>query len=483
MFKIEVNNVDSIIRGTLPDEVVNDLESKLSFPIEGAFFSKLYQKGLWDGRTHLYRKKTQIFPTGLIHYVRDSFDKHQVPYQIENKRNMLSSGNSIPLYDVLPRDYQEDSVEKAIARQRGIVRIATGGGKTVVIAGIMARLNVPTLVLIHKLDIYWQLIERFEKYLRVPIGRIGAGEVDIQPFTVGMIQSIAYCFNKKTKLEGNKPVSKPDIVKDYISKVSCLLVDECHHLSAPTLVEIHKKAKSAVWRVGFSATPFRDDGQDLLIEASTAGRFVDLSASYLIDRGFLAQPTFSLLKCPHKPQPAGIKYVSLYKKEIVENDMRNRLITQAVAMAASKGQTILVAVSRIDHGRILEHMIKQVVPKTVFIYGGSDRDVRRDVLKNLDNRRLSCVIATTVFGEGIDIASLNCLVDAKAGESSVDALQLAGRALRKTPTKNKAAIVSIFDIGCRWFEKHSWNRLKTYKTEPRYEIQWKDAVDDSMFPS
>jgi hypothetical protein len=48
---------------------------------------------------------------------------------------------------------------------------------------------------------------------------------------------------------------------------SNVLVHNCHHLPAFTMNEIARNCANAYYRIGVSATPWRDAGDDLLIEA------------------------------------------------------------------------------------------------------------------------------------------------------------------------------------------------------------------------
>jgi superfamily II DNA or RNA helicase len=57
----------------------------------------------------------------------------------------------------------------------------------------------------------------------------------------------------------------------------------------------------------------------------------------------------------------------------------------------------------------------------------------RVIIKNkLINKEVRCVIATTVWREGIDIPSLDCVINAAGGKSEIMTLQGVGRGLRKT---------------------------------------------------
>ena len=46
-----------------------------------------------------------------------------------------------------------------------------------------------------------------------------------------------------------------------------ILVHNCHHIPAATMNNIAAQCKNAYYRIGVSATPWRDAGDEMLIEA------------------------------------------------------------------------------------------------------------------------------------------------------------------------------------------------------------------------
>lgn len=482
MLKIVVNNVTSQILDPLDKSVKNQIDKKLSYTLPGAYFAQKYSP--WAGVKHLFKIASQTFPTGLIHYVRDILNEAHVSYSIQDNRTPITLGTELPLHDVVLRDYQENTIETAIKKQRGIIKVGTGGGKTVIIGGIIGKLNVPTLILTHKLDLLYQLQSRLQSMLQVPVGMIGDGHCDLQRITVGMIQTIAYIYEgkpkkKKTDEEDDEfdekaaaLLSKADKIKYIVENVQCMLVDECHHTPADSFVSVHQHAEKAFYRIGFSASPWREDNADLLIEAYHAKQLVDIPSTKLIGEGHLVPPLVFLYEFDHgltneDPRP----YAQLYDDEIVRNASRNEIVVNAAVQAVAAGKTVLIAVKKIEHGQILESLVKCKEPDAIFVCGDSDSDVRLKVLTELNQRKRKIVICTTIFGEGIDIPNLDVLINAKASKSSVDAFQLIGRVLRKEGSKTKAYVVDIFDTHCKYAQRHAKARLKIYKTETGYILR------------
>lgn len=490
MLTIEVSNLRSQIVGELPTEVVRQIDSKLSYEIPGAFYAQKYNP--YAGTVRLFHANSFSFPTGLVHYVLDILKQHGLSCHLKDLRPQIVRGPELPLHNLTLRDYQIDAVEQAIKKQRGIIKAGTGAGKTNIINGIVAKLNVPTLILIHKTDIFYQLVERLEAALKIPIGKIGDSECDIQPITVGMVQSVYQAFvhgrtkmvkgKKKTLADSPEVKAKKEKIAKYVESINALIVDEAHHVPADSFVLVQKKAVNAFYRLGMTASPWRDTNDDLLIEAATGKILVDIPSSKLIDMGYLVQPLVQLLEYRH-PRKArgGMRYPDIYDAEVMNNFERNRTICEVALSAAKAGKTVLIAITKVDHGRILEAMLNKIEPSSLFVFGESESEVRRSVLKELNERKRKIVICTTIFGEGVDVPNLDVLINAKAGQSSVDAFQLIGRVIRQAPNKKKAYLVDIHDLNCKYLEAHSLARERIYRTERNYLMKFVSNLSDITF--
>jgi hypothetical protein len=256
MITIEIRNVTSTIVGFLHKDTITKLHTKLSYEIPGAFFASRYNP--YAGHRYLYSKPSQSFPTGLIHYVEEILKEDNIEYELLDKRIFIAPGQELPFYGPILRDYQEDAVKLSIEKQRGIIKSATGSGKSAIIARIISKLNVPTLVLTHKTDLLYQLKGVLETFLKIPIGIIGDGEFEIQTVTVGTIQTVAKVFQKSKKKPDSD--SKKEQIQNLISSVKCLITDETHHVAADSFWLVHKKALNAFYKFGLSASPWREDG-------------------------------------------------------------------------------------------------------------------------------------------------------------------------------------------------------------------------------
>lgn len=203
------------------------------------------------------------------------------------------------------------------------------------------------------------------------------------------------------------------------------LVHNCHHLPSATMNEVARKAKNAYYRIGVSATPWRDGGDDLLIEAVLSKRKTEntINASKLIELEYLVPCTIYFV--PMKQVIPGKTYHSIYKKAIVENKERNEAVVKiAHKMYETKNTTTLILIQQVKHGEKLQEMLFELIPEesfTVkvehpktgkeqlvrvrnieFLSGQDDAIRRRAVIQAAKEKKVKILIGSTIADEGLD---------------------------------------------------------------------------------
>jgi len=352
---------------------------------------------------------------------------------------------------------------------------------TVMAASIIQRLGLKgTLFLAMSGDLVLQAKDEFKKFLRlngepIDVGQIGAGICDIKDINVCTVQSLCTAFDMKYKKADDEDntsndgdssiVQKKEEIRKLITDSKCIIFDEVQHAACDTVRDIMTKASRARYRFGMSASPWRDDGADLFIDSHFGKSIVDISASYLIRKKYLVKPTIYFIKV-ETPDGTYSNYQTIYKNFIVNNVTRNNAISELAKIHELKGNTVLVLVKQIVHGKMLESMIDG----SVFISGQMSAKKRKIALDEIRENKQKIVIASTVFDEGIDIKRLNCLIMASSGKSSTRALQRIGRVLRPFEGKDCATIYDFMDTA-KYLSAHARARKKIYKTEDEFEIK------------
>lgn len=463
------------------------LDRELSFEVKGAEFSRAY-KGYfnavgdfvsWDGRRHLMSSSGK-FPYGLLQRVMGFYQSINIfPDIIDTrieKQPTASVDISVRLRDIgkIPREYQLLASDIATNTDRGIIRLPTGSGKTLVAALITAKLGKPTIVLVIGIDLLYQFYDFFSEIFGKEIGIIGDGKCEIRDINIATVWSVGQAIglkNYKSLDDENETEKKIDPskfrdIKSMILRSKVIILDECHISSANTIQGIAKELK-AEYVYGMSASPWRDDGADLLIEAFLGNKIIDISARELISKGYLVRPNIKFL-APESYKFKSGAFPKIYSKYIVENEQRNEMITRGAVSMVEQGFLPLVLFHSIKHGDVLFERLKGKIP-TALLSGKDSSKVRQKIKDQLQDGKLKCIIASKIFDMGIDLPILSGLVIAGAGKSSVRALQRIGRVIRPFPGKKMAAVLDFADQA-PYLIDHALARKAIYETE--FDVTW-----------
>jgi superfamily II DNA or RNA helicase len=406
-------------------------------------------------------------------------------YKFDLIDNRLNLAYGVPLKidessGFIPRDYQQEIVDAAWNSGGGIVRAATGSGKTLCIAMIAAKYNVRTVIYVIGIELLYQMKSTLEKaYPSMNVGMVGDGHCDIQDVTIATIWSAATAFGKKASIidsdmtpdrKKKLATDKKEAVRKMVMEAELIFIDECQYAASETVQLLHRQSQSAKHRFLFSGTPWRDSGDDLLIEAVGGPKIYDLNASTLINAGWLVQPKIYFLDVPMQ-RGVGKTYQEVYKNFVVENDIRNELICKAAKRLVKRGRKVLILVTKIAHGKHLKSLLEKEL-RVSSLDGSNKTADRLGTIEDMKDGKLDVLIASKIFDQGIDIPELDALILAGSGKSSARALQRIGRVIRqgKKGSKKRDAIVVDFFDNCKYLRDHTHIRNRIYSTEPRFEI-------------
>lgn len=494
-----VGNIFIDIEGQLSAKHLKELERKLSFRPMGYQFNPMFNKffksadgtpirRIWDGwkRQFWSGKRRTYFPTGLFSLTTEFFKEHNIPYTWQDLRAKPES--NIELFDSGEfeyRPYQLRTIHDACNRSRGIIQAATGSGKTVIASGIIKELKVaPFMFFVTSIDLLEQAKESLQKALLqngcpLNVGQIGAGVIDIRDINVCTIQTVVRALGKqwdsKTKFDSDDTDDKTPIeeyreqIIEVIREARGSICDEVQHWRADTCQLVARELKSAYYTFGMSATPYRDEGDDMMIQACFGKKCAVITATELIEQGWLVRPDIKIVHFKGKKTKFR-QWQSIYKDRVVDDDFYNGAMANMANAFINDGRLVLVLCQQIAHGERLSSLIKG----SQFLSGSSSKEKRKKGLTNLRNRYISCIVSTSIFDEGIDVRPLDTVILAGQGKSSVRAMQRIGRICRpwEGPNGKKMKATAIDPcIHDKYLEEHAQAREKMYRTEPAYRIE------------
>jgi superfamily II DNA or RNA helicase len=252
------------------------------------------------------------------------------------------------------------------------------------------------------------------------------------------------------------------------------VVHNCHHLRGEAWRDVMLKLNTR-YKVGLSATAYFDNESEvergvIWLKACCGDIAIDISTSQLINEGFLMRPVVQL-HCVREPDnlKAWRWSTELRNAAIYENETRNRKIVELTASNVAAGLRVLVVSNRIGHTHKLIEMIGDNGIEALPITGREPTEIRR---KRLDDFAAGhCrVLVGTVFGEGLDIPELECVINAEGGKDAKATVQ---RMRNLTPHHGKieAIFIDFIDLTNRYFAEHTQERLAVYRSEEAFEVK------------
>lgn len=449
-----------------------------SFYMDGFMFAPAFKNKKWDGRKHLFNLRRKTMPAGLVSIVVEKLRKYSKAAKIlivdKREESVPCIGNKG--FDLCgidfgtgKYDYQLEAAKKMVAARRGILKVATNGGKTEIAIAVTKHLAVPTLFLVERLELLHQTRERFAERLGIPLDSIGI--IGDKQFKIGEWITIATPESLIGRI--NRDETDPGWVDVKLWEL--VFADECHHAAGAIFYEV-LFALTAYYRFGMSGTPLdRGDGADLKLIAQTGPVLYEVSNKLLVERGISVQPYVDLVRID---EPADIEAGASWQKAnqlgVTENVHLNRIVVDRAIESVIDGKQVLVLVGNVlKHGDILTEMLQDAHPKLCqqFINGKEDMSVRKAAVAAFKNGTIQCLIASTILDEGVDVPNIDVLILAVGGKSKIKLLQRSGRGLRSSEGKKQLLIVDFANFTHKYLLKHSLKRLQTYKAEDCFIIR------------
>ena len=369
------------------------------------------------------------------------------------------------------RDYQEEAIEAWITHDgRGVIALPTGAGKTYIGIAAIAHLRLPTLIVVYTREQLHQWLEKLLKTTtlsRSSIGLYYSEEKRIAPITITTYQT-AY--------------RHVEVLSD---KFSLLIVDEVHHLPADKFRLIALKLL-APYRMGLSATPYREDGRHEELFRLMGGIVYFKMLQELQDKGYIAPyriiPVFVTLRPSEaieykrlrreyqklasgrnveellRDSAAGdetakkaLSILNSMKKLVAHSEAKIEATKRIVEEELARGSKIIIFTQYLSQAEVVAR--KLGVP---LLSGATPRDKRRLILDGFRRGYYRVIVMTTVGDEGIDVPDANVGIILSGSGSRRQFIQRLGRLLRPKPGK-EAKLYEI--IAKNTFEERHYRRL------------------------
>lgn len=273
-----------------------------------------------------------------------------------------------------------------------------------------------------------------DKRIEVEMGSLNAtGTADI---TVASVQSI----NSKDRLDKYDPAN-----------FKLVLVDEAHHIVAPSYLKVLKhfgldqKKQDSPTLVGVSATFSRFDGVKLgaaIDEIVYHKDYVDMiSDKWLSDVVFTTVESTANLSSVKSSAFGDFQTGELSRA--VNTDKINDLTVRSWRAKASDRKSTLVFCVDLAHVAGLTQTFRDYGYDARYVTGETPKLERGEILDAFKGGEFPVLVNCGVFTEGTDIPNIDCIVLGRPTRSRNLLVQMIGRGMRLYPGKKNCHIIDL----------------------------------------
>lgn len=446
--------------GHIKSDDINLLREVFSVPNNAAKFTR-YRSRFTPSRLYAITPAGR-FDVGLYFEIKKYLNGLDHPVKInvtENFRKIatpqIKLHNDIKLNLEL-RDYQKEIVNVCCKIGRGVAVLATAGGKTLTMAGLLEN--------IYKTD------KKFTCLLIVPnLSLVTQTYLDFKEYGVSF-STTKWTGNDDLSLGYNVTIANTAILQSaksdvsWIQDIDVLIIDEVHGLRKQNKINKIISKIHTPNRYGFTGT-MPEEQLDQWNIIGKIGPIIYEKGSYSLRKeDYIVKASTQVIKINYKKKPKDVNKtnpLARYKAEIdfiIKSDYRYKVIS---SLCKNFDNNSLILVDYIEHGVLMYNKIKSHVKdkEVYFIRGDVEVTERERIRKYMEsNSNVVCIAISKIFSTGINIKNLHYIVFAGSGKAKIKTLQSIGRGLRKHESKTKLVIFDVYDnlyYGSQHFEKRS----------------------------
>ncbi|MBO6509166.1 MAG: DEAD/DEAH box helicase family protein [Roseibium sp.] len=448
------------------DDVKTIVQELLSYTVEGAQYMSLGAS--WSGKSSFFSYTSCKFPAGFVFLVKKQLESHGFKVRLIQKKAIEPLGPANPIVDEFgnddPRyDYQPKALRKVEKHGRGIIRVATGGGKSKIAKLIAARYRRLTLFITTRGVLMHQMADAM-KDSGMPVGIVGDGIWQpIKGMNCCMVQTLVSKleepdFNAEMRTQraaNGKRAKEEKLTVEQMTKLASekmkekererartikflelaevVIGEEAHEAGGNSYYQILKHCKNARIRVALTATPFMKDNveDNMRLMAAFGPILIDVSEKMLIDRGILATPIFKFQDSkPHDKLRKHSPWQRAYQLGYVENDYMLRDAIRDALMAKEYGLPTITLIQRTAHGQRVQDAYKKAGLDFEYLKGEDKQAERKRQLARLERGEIDGIIGTTIIDVGVDVPAVGLVQLLGGGKAEVALRQRIGRGLR-----------------------------------------------------
>jgi len=356
------------------------------------------------------------------------------------------------------REWQAKAFPLWWAKKRGIVKVVTGGGKTVFAIHCLTKyleenkdhsifIVVPSIAL---LDQWYEGLQKDFNEKEISLNGGGEHLEKLSRINISTIDSVK------------------NIIQQFDASKTLLIVDECHKIGTEKRGEVLSNSWHAT--LGLSATPERDyDDNFYIIIRKILGDII-FDYDYIDAREDEVIVNFKLLYAYAAMTPDEEEKYKKFTKSIQRraatiggNDMndyplkmlifnrarmvknsKNRIPFGIELLQKHKRDSWIVFTENKKQAKEFNKIINTKGYKSAIYNTDLDNAEREENLNNFKNGNLNVLVSCTALDEGFDMPEADGAMILSASSSKRQRIQRMGRVLRITANKQNALIVTVY---------------------------------------
>ncbi len=330
--------------------------------------------------------------------------------------------------------------------------LATGGGKTPVVAEIITEHTGMTCAIAHRRELVSQISTKLAlcglRHNIIAPKNIIKWIIRLQVEETGRsyYDPNAYC----TVASVDTLNSRKDKLKDWLQNTSLWVIDEAHHITRANkwgkAIALLPNARG----LGVTATPCRADGLglgrhadgvfDTLIEGASMRELINMG--YLSDYRIFAPPS-DLCMDNDKVGKSG----DWSPQQLKQRAQKSHIVGDVVAhyLRIAPGKLGLTFATDVETATNIAMKFKQAgVPAEVVSANTPDK-IRVELLRRFERREISQLVNVDLYGEGVDVPGIEVVSMARPSESFSLFRQQFGRLTRTCEGKAYGILIDHVD--------------------------------------
>lgn len=472
-----LDEVSALVSGLRISEI-NYFFEEYGLLTKNHFFDPKFKLGRWDGKIRFFSKGCKTYVQLLPDIIPVLKDRG---YSIELKDERYPFSLNIDPVDVdyfksygwELGDHQVRAINSILTNgNNGIIRVGTGGGKTIITAvlcDLYVKAGVKLIIIVPSEDLVLQT------------------EAEIGQFSF----STGVYYGKKKETDKDVIVSTWQSLnanRQILTMFGGILVDECHGANTSTKLSslLGNEGKNHPIRIGLTGTlpDYHTDKLTVLCHLGPVRAVV--KSSELIDKGWLSQLNLVMYQFKEDFKEEYAEYIksldsdhenkeltySQYKNKVLFpvfdaekrylnfNNERLEVICKSVKILTEQYGNTFILVNTIEMGKKVAKMLGE---DAIFISSKiKNRGEIYDLFKT--NKNMIAIATLSLASTGLNIPRIFNLVTIDQSKSFIRVVQTIGRGLRKAEDKSR---VNVFDFhsDTKYAKRHYNERRKIFKRE------------------